>query len=42
MIKETITNGDFIEAIDLALVVFCQQHKRDIPLHKIIEGNGNV
>lgn len=42
MIKETITNGDFIEAIDLALVVFCQQHKRDIPLQKMIEGNGNV
>ncbi|KYG76905.1 hypothetical protein AWW68_18790 [Roseivirga spongicola] len=42
MIKETITNSEFIESIDLALVVFCQQHKRDIPLQKMIEGNGNV
>lgn len=42
MIKETISNGDFIAAIDLALFVFCQQHKRDIPLQKMIEGNGNV
>lgn len=42
MIQETINNSDFKEAIDLALVVFCQQFKRDIPLPKQIEGNGDV
>lgn len=42
MIQKTINNSNFKEAIDLALVVFCQQFKRDIPLPKHIEGNGDV
>lgn len=42
MIQETINNSNFQTNIDLALVVFCQQFKRDIPLPKQIEGDGDV